>query len=64
MRRRDESDLIYRRSQSYRQDYRLPKAHLPGRTASPYTTRPAGAPDGCRRERGVFLSIGNRLIHN
>ena len=46
------------------QDYRSPQTHLHGRTASPSSTCPAGTLDGSRRERGVFLSIGNRVIHN
>ena len=45
----------YRRSQSYRQDYRSPQAYLHGRTASSLSDRPEGAVNGSRREGRVFL---------
>ena len=55
MRRRDDSDLLYRRSRSYRQDYRSPQANFFCRTTSTSQTRSEGTPDGSRGDGRVFL---------
>ena len=55
MRRRGESDLLYRRSQSYRQDYRLAQANFFCRTTSTSQSPSARTSDGSRGKEELFL---------